>query len=195
MPWRDQQRSGVCFQGSPWLPATSVLLSRTVLHSQFMLKQMTAGFPRVDHNTKNTPTAYCSHLPLQHHPPSLLSFPTLLFACCVFSSSSQTLSSLGLLFLSRLPSRRDCTVTGAWMCFSAFSTTESSLCQRVKGRLSGWAHSEGAEWKTGGGGSWEGGVTGLPGCDLIIFNLLFPRQPLRSPLADAPLLPSLSYSS
>lgn len=38
------------------------------------------------------------------------------------------------------------------MCISAFSTTDSSLYRGGGGGLSGWAHSEGAKWKDGGGG-------------------------------------------
>lgn len=74
------------------------------------------------------------------------------------------------MFLSRvprLPSLCSCTTTGAWMCFSAFSTTESSFCQRVKGGGGGWVggHTQtGPSGKMGealvGGAEWEES----PGC-------------------------------
>lgn len=105
--------------------------------------------------------------------------------------------------VSRLASFCSCTVTGAWMCFSAFSTTESSLCQRVGGV--GWW----VEWVgTLRGGQVErrerqrwrgvvvvvggvGGVTRLPGCDLIRLNLPLPpatTAPRLLPAAPTPPL-------
>lgn len=59
-----------------------------------------------------------------------------------------------------------------------------------------WVGTEGAKWKDGkgrggGGEGWRGrvgGVTRLPGCDLIRLILLFPRQIWPRP-------PLLSYSS
>lgn len=90
--------------------------------------------------------------------------------------------------VSCLPSLCSCTVTGAWMCISAFSTTDSSL-YRGGGVWVGGHTQRGPSGKMGeaGGGDWMGGVIGLPGCDLIRHNLLFPRQPLRSP-SSLPLL-------
>lgn len=148
---------------------------------------MTPGFPAIDHKQKNTPTAYCSHLPLQRHPLCPFSPPLPLqsyFSCCVLfrltltSSLSQkkkkppqTLTpSDRFMCLSRvsgLASFCSCTVTGAWMCFSAFSTTESSLCQRVGGG-GGWVEWVGTlrggqverrerqRWKGGGGSGLSG---------------------------------------
>lgn len=55
---------GLAFPAGSLCP---VLLSHTGRYSQPALKQMTPGFPTIDHNKKNTPTASCSHLPLQRH--------------------------------------------------------------------------------------------------------------------------------
>lgn len=203
----EVNQSGVRLQSWRSRPALFILLVHTDLYSRSVLKQMTLGFPALDHNKKNTPTAYCGHLPLERHPLPLFSFSLHSYFSrgVLFNSSSWALipqsltPSTHLMYLShvsRLPSFCSCTVTGAWMCFSAFSTTESSLCQRV--RVGGWVggHTQrGPSGKMGkAGGSWVGGVTRLPGCDLIRHNLLFPRQPLHSPsLATRP--PPLSYSS
>lgn len=87
----EVKRSGVRFQLRHFLPALSVLLVDTGLYSRSVLKQMTPGFPTIDHNKKNTPTAYCSHLLLQRHPHSLsLSFLFLhsYFSRCVLFNSS-----------------------------------------------------------------------------------------------------------
>lgn len=203
----EVEQSG--FQVWHSLPTPSVLLVHTDLYSQSVLKQMTPGFPTIDHN-KNTPTAYCSNLPLERHPLSPLSSLCLYsyFPCCVlFNSSSyalipQSLSPVSrFMFLSRvsrLPSLCGYTVTGAWICFSAFSTTESSLCQREKGLggrgggLSGWVHPEGAKRRDGGGrgAEWEEslgcqGVTSLDSTSSSPGNHRTPPSPphsLPSPL-------------
>lgn len=75
----EVEQSDVHFQVRHSLPVRSVLLSQIGLHTHSVLKQMTLGFPTIDHNKKNTPTAYCSHLPLERHPLSLslLPIPTL----------------------------------------------------------------------------------------------------------------------
>lgn len=159
----EVKQSGVRFQLWHSLPAPSVLLVHTGLYSRSVLKQMTPGFPTIDHNKKNTPTAYCSHLLLERHLSLLPSFSYNPISLAVCFSTLHKHSYPGLFLqvvllcfclVCRLPSLCSCTVTGARMCFSAFSTTESSLCQRVKwggrGGLSGWAHSEGAKWKDGG---------------------------------------------
>lgn len=67
----EVEQSGVCFQVWHSLPTLSVLLVHTGLYSRSVLKQMTPGSPTIDHNKKNTPTAYCSNLPLKRHPLSL----------------------------------------------------------------------------------------------------------------------------
>lgn len=123
----EVEQSGVRFQVWHSLPTSSVLLVHTGLYSQSVLKQMTPGFPTIDHNKKNTPTAYCSNLPLERHPLSLSPLSSLFllsyFPCCVlFNSSSYALILESLspvshfIFLSRvsrLPSLCGCTVTGA----------------------------------------------------------------------------------
>lgn len=77
-------------------PAPVVLLVHADLYSRSVLKQMTPGFPAIDHKHKNTPTAYCSHLPLQRHPLCLLypsSSPTILFLLlCAFPTHTHELS-------------------------------------------------------------------------------------------------------
>lgn len=158
----------------PPQPAPVVLLVHADLYSRSVLKQMTPGFPAIDHKHKNTPTAYCSHLPLQRHPLCLLSPPLLLqsyFSCCVLfrltltssqkKNPPQTLTpSDRFMCLSRvscLASFCSCTVTGAWKCFSAFSTTESSLCQRVGVEGGEWVEWVGAKWKDWKGRDGRGG--------------------------------------
>lgn len=74
--WRtEREQSRVFFQEWHFLLDHCVLLSLTGRYSQAVFKQMTPGFPAIDHH-KNTPTAYCSLLPTQHHP---LAVPTALF--------------------------------------------------------------------------------------------------------------------
>ncbi len=85
----EVKRSGVRFQSQHSLPVPCVLFVHTGLYSHSVLKQMTPGFPAIDHNKKNTPTADCSHLPLECHPLSLslLPSPTLLFLfLCAFQA-------------------------------------------------------------------------------------------------------------
>jgi len=62
------------------LPAPSALLVHTGPYSRSVLKQMTPGSSTIDHNNKNTPTASCSHLLLEHHPLSLSLSLSLSFA-------------------------------------------------------------------------------------------------------------------
>ena len=122
----EVEQSGVCFQVWHSLPTLSVLLVHTDLYSRSVLKQMTPGSPTIDHNKKNTPTAYCSNLPLKRHPLSLFLRSLLLhsnFPCYVlFNSSSYALLPQSpspvshFMFLSRvfrLPSLCGYTVIGA----------------------------------------------------------------------------------
>lgn len=93
----------------------------------------------------------CFSTHLQKH-----SYPSLFLQLVIFMLSS---------CVPRLPSLSNWAVTES--CFSAFSTTESSLCQGAKaggGGLSGWAHSKGPSGKKGGG--MEGGPEWeeSPGC-------------------------------
>lgn len=150
------------FQVRHSLPAPSVPLRQIGLHAHTVLKQMTLGFPTIDHNKKNTPTAYCSHLPLERHPLSLFFFSLVCFSTHLQKHSYPSLFLQLVIFMlwscvPRLPSLSNWAVTES--CFSAFSTTESSLCQGAKeggGGLSGWAHSKGAKWKEGMGGGVSG---------------------------------------
>lgn len=150
------------FQVRHSLPAPSVPLRQIGLHAHTVLKQMTLGFPTIDHNKKNTPTAYCSHLPLERHLLSLFFFSLVCFSTHLQKHSYPSLFLQLVIFMlsscvPRLPSLSNWAVTES--CFSAFSTTESSLCQGAKeggGGLSGWAHSKGAKWKEGMGGGLSG---------------------------------------
>lgn len=56
----EVEQSAVGFQDLHSLPIPSALIRHTDLHSRSVLKQMTLGFPTVDHNNKNTPSVYCS---------------------------------------------------------------------------------------------------------------------------------------
>lgn len=87
----EVKQSGVCFLVWHSLPAPSALLVRTGLYSWSVLRQMTPGFPTTDHNNKNTPTAYCSHLLLERHHPLSPSFSYTPISLAVCNSSSLAL--------------------------------------------------------------------------------------------------------
>lgn len=160
----------------PPRPAPVVLLVHADLYSQSVLKQMTPGFPAIDHKHKNTPTAYCSHLPLQRHPLCPISPPLPLqsyFSCCVLLTltSSQKkkpsphskrsfhvfVSCVLPGFLLQLHCNRSLDV---FFCFQHHGELSLSEGEGMGGGLSGWAHSEGAKWKDGKGRDGAGVVVG-----------------------------------
>lgn len=88
----EVNQSGMHFQSWRSQLAPFVLPIHTNLYSRSGLKQMKLGFPAIDHK-KDTPTAYCSHLPLERHALSLSSLfshtPIALTPC--FSTHSHEL--------------------------------------------------------------------------------------------------------
>ncbi|CAB1454555.1 unnamed protein product [Pleuronectes platessa] len=92
-------------------PATQVGIVR--------LKQMTPGFPTIDHNKKNTPTADCSHLPLQ-------------------------LFSLAVRLSTHLPKHSEPSFL-----LQHHGELTLSEGRGVGGGGGGWAHTEGDKWRDG----------------------------------------------